>query len=468
MTTPLEAIIKVAESEGVELPRNGAAPSGGAPVGSGDFIHRVADHLSVKDRFAADVAGRLMVYRHGVYVEGEAYVKRQCKRIANEWKVPQHWSKRKADEVIEYLRVDAPLIPTMPDPDILNVRNGLVDITDPSHPFLTPHGPEFLSTVQFPMDYDDKAPGPEVVEVQEFLSMVLPMDCMDFVLELFGVLMVPGLARRWAILLYGEGGTGKSTFLKLVTAFIGKDQITNLPLHKLENERFARARIVGKPLNIFADLPDKHLDNTSIFRMITGGDRLDAELKHRDGFDFEPVTRLLMSANAYPRSADASDAFFDRWLVVPFARRFRDVKGEVDQDELLKRLTRPAEQSWLLNQAIEGLARFKGRDDKYEVPASVKASMDDFRATTTPLAVWLDRNVISIPDAMISADALFSAYKAFVEVSNSPDRLPQTTFGRELRRVRPKMFNHASHSQRTVNGVPRTWVWLGVGLIANG
>ena len=65
-----------------------------------------------------------------------------------------------------------------------------------------------------------------------------------------------------------------------------------------------------------------------MFKAITGCDRITAEFKYRDSFEFTPVTRLLFSANRLPASDDASQAFFDRWLIVRFPNRFRHTRGE--------------------------------------------------------------------------------------------------------------------------------------------
>lgn len=78
--------------------------------------------------------------------------------------------------------------------------------------------------------------------------------------------------------------------------------------------------MVGKLANICPDLPSKHLEETSIFKQITGGDTVSAEYKFKDSFDYVPFARLVFSANEPPRSDDAGYAFTQRWVVVPFLR----------------------------------------------------------------------------------------------------------------------------------------------------
>jgi putative DNA primase/helicase len=43
-----------------------------------------------------------------------------------------------------------------------------------------------------------------------------------------------------------------------------------------------------------------------MFKSITGCDRVTAEIKYRDSFEFTPFARLLFSANRLPAGSDAS------------------------------------------------------------------------------------------------------------------------------------------------------------------
>jgi putative DNA primase/helicase len=136
--------------------------------------------------------------------------------------------------------------------------------------------------------------------------------------------MTPDTSIQKAILLMGDGANGKSTYLRGQLAFIGKHNIAAVSLHKIENDRFSAARLVGRLANICPDLPGTELTSTSVFKAITGGDAMMAEYKFRDSFEFVPYARLIFSANHPPKSQDASPAFFRRWIVVPFERTFAD------------------------------------------------------------------------------------------------------------------------------------------------
>jgi putative DNA primase/helicase len=260
-----------------------------------------------------------------------------------------------------------------------------------------------------------------------------------------------------AILLEGEGGNGKSTFLRAVIAFLGRHNVASLSLQKLEADRFAAARLVGKLANICPDLPSEHLTGTSMFKAITGGDIITAEYRYHDSFEFIPFARLVFSANHLPRSSDGSPAFFDRWIVIPFRQSFRGTTEEIPRGVLDARLADPQELSGVLNKALAVLPRL--REKGFTVSASMRQAAEEFRQTTDPLAVWLDRNTVEHQDAMISKDALVQAYNADGDRAGRP-RVSSNGFGRALRRLRPRL----EEAQRTWEGRPQVWVWLGLGL----
>lgn len=166
--------------------------------------------------------------------------------------------------------------------------------------------------------------------------------------------MLPDTSRQKTILALGEGANGKPTWLAQLVAFIGKRNCCAMSLHKLETDRFAASRLVGKLANICSDIPSAHLESTSTFKAITGGDRIPGEYKYREPFDFLPFVRLVFSANHPPRSSDATYAFFRRWEVVPFNRTFEG-EEQIPRHVLDAQLSEPKELSGLLNKALDAL-----------------------------------------------------------------------------------------------------------------
>jgi len=414
-------------------------------------VKTLADAIYQDNHFAQDGGGRLYIYKDGAYrTQGEKYIKARVKAILTINGDTKAWSTRLASEVVEFIRVDAQELPNRPRLDLINVLNGMVRVADN---VLLPHDLKYLSVVQLPVNHDPAAICPNI---DAFVKSTFPADAHDLAWEIPGVLMVPATWLQKAILLLGEGCNGKSVWLSLLTRFLGRHNIAAIPLHRLEADKFSVSRLVGKLANICADLPGKHLDGTSTFKALTGGDTLNAEYKFKDSFDLEPFARLVFSANHPPRSADSSAAFFRRWIVIPFDHTFGPDE-QIPRDVLDARLQSPEELSGMLNKALEGLRRVE-KQKRFSDPPSVQEAWRDFHATTDPFAVWLEKYTIDDPDALITKQTLKVAYDAAVDREGRP-RMSAKAFGQALYKLRPNI----EERQRTVTGRVQ-WCFVGIGL----
>jgi putative DNA primase/helicase len=417
-------------------------------------VKKLADAILKRYHFARDEGGKLYVYADGTYRPGgEKVIRREVKRVLGEWNIADKWTSHKADEVTQFVAVDAPELWPQPPLDVLNVGNGLLDVKARE---LRPHAPAFLSPVQLPVRYDPSARCPAW---EQFVAQTFPDDAQAVAWQIPAWLMLPYTAIQRAVLLLGEGANGKSTYLAAVIAFIGKHNIAALSLHKLESDKFSAARLVGKLANICPDLPSAHLAGTSTFKALVGGDVFLGERKYADSFEFSPFARLIFSANHPPRSADASHAFFRRWLVVPFSRTF-DPAQQIPRNVLDVRLADPTELSGVLNKALDALPGLHAQG--FIESPSMRDAWNEFRESTDPLGVWLDTHTVEGPDLLVSKAELLLAFNADAR----HDQRPTTTgkgLGQALKRLRPKI----DEAQRTVAGNV-VWVWLGIGLKNDG
>jgi putative DNA primase/helicase len=344
--------------------------------------------------FAIGADGILKAYKNGTYqASGDEVIRGHVKRLlVEQFNMPASWTIRRAEEVIGYISVDAPRLLERPPLDVLNVKNGLLDVASR---VLTPHTPSFLSPVQLPVIYDAKATCPAI---DRFVNTAFPEDSHSLAYEIAAWLMLPDTDIQKAVMLTGEGGNGKSRFLRLILAFLGRENVCAESLQRLESDRFAPARLYGKMANICADLPATPLEGTSVFKKITGGDAMHGENKYRTAYDFIAFARLLFSANEPPRSPDGSQAFYDRWIVVPFTGRFRDTKDEIKSKELDAMLAAPGELSGLLNKALDALPGV--RENGLTETDTTRAALAGFRLVTDPLAIWLETRTVFDPEAV--------------------------------------------------------------------
>lgn len=439
------------------------AGSGKGKNGDGAIVCDLAEIILQTESFAVDAGGRLYRFVGGAYrLKAEQFIKARVKSLLVELDDAESWSSKLANEVLEFIRVDRPALWERPPVDVINLKNGLLRVLDESGqpiPFerlsLSPHDPSWLSTIQLPVAFDPAATCPEI---ESFVAQVFPSDAAVLAWEIPCYLARPVTDIQKAILLLGPGGNGKSTWLNVVTQFLGKDNVSSLTLHRLEADKFAAARLYGKLANICPDLPTEHLAGTSVFKSITGGDPLVGENKFMPQFEFTPFSRLLFSANDPPRSQDSSQGFFDRWLVLLFDKPIRGTKKEVSRGLLDAKLTSPGELSGMLNMALRVLPAMHRRHT-FTKPASSDAAWSEFKATTDPLSVWLERFTVEDSTAATPMATLLAAYNGYLERHGRPS-ISKKKFAGDLRQYRPNVED----AQRTVNGKPKVWCYVGIGL----
>jgi hypothetical protein len=98
---------------------------------------------------------------------------------------------------------------------LVNVRNGMLDWATG---VLKPHDPTFLSTTQLPVEWD---PAARVRGSTVGGSGGAAMGVVPRLWEVVGYMLLPGNELQKAVLLYGPGGNGKGTLIRVLKHLIG-------------------------------------------------------------------------------------------------------------------------------------------------------------------------------------------------------------------------------------------------------
>jgi putative DNA primase/helicase len=409
----------------------------------------LADEILRTDQFAKDAGDLLYVFDGGCYrPHGEARIARQVKRLLELNGDTAKWSSHRAREVSEFLRVDAPDLWERPPSNVLNLANGLLDI---STGILAGHASTHLSPVQLPIAFDAEATCPLW---ESFTARVLPADCQTLPFEVLASAMRGEISDQTAVLLVGSGDNGKSTLLDAVVFALGSRNVSAIDLQRIESDKFAVAQLLGKLANVCADLPSAALEGTSNFKKLTGGDWMAGERKFQASFEFKPFARLLFSTNHYPTSKDASQAFFRRWLVIPFDAVL-DPREKIEN--FAAQLASPGELSGALNRAMAALPGMNQRRG-FTQSESTRVAMMEFREMTDPVAAWLDRFTVLSPEGVASKKDLGISYNAASEAASRP-LMSAKFFYAAVRRLRPTI----KEGQRTLGGEVKD-VFLGLAM----
>lgn len=307
------------------------------------------------------------------------------------------------------------------NPYLVNVRNGLLDIRNMS---FKEHTPSYLSTVQLNVEYNPQVDCPQF---KKFLNEVLDCKLIPLVQEIVGYLLTTNTASQKAFVFWGPARTGKSTLLWVVEyLLLGKKNVSNIPWQEI-GDKFKTAELLGKLANVFSDLPSKSIDDTGIFKVVTGEDYLMAEKKNKNPFKFKPFARLVFSCNELPRNyVDRTEGFYRRLIIVPFSRQIE--KSKIDKS-LKYKFQR--EKEGILNWALEGLKRLYENNFEFSENELTDGVKKEYKRE--------NNNVISFVEECCELDGLFScsrieiyeAYKEFC-VEAGLKTLSQIKFNKEL------------------------------------
>jgi len=225
-------------------------------------------------------------------------------------------------------------------------------------------------------------------------------------------------------MLIGPGGNGKTSFLDLLTRFLGQSSVSNRSLHELENNRFAKASLFGKLANIYDDLSDKALRHTGTFKMLSGRSPIEAEKKWKESFNFTNYAKLIFSCNKVPKADDDTDAFFDRWILLTFPNKFQ---GDNRDPHIIDKLTAENELSGLLNIALKLLNRIT---EKAEISHS--ATTDEVRADyirkSDPLGAFVMDCLKHDAEGWIPKQELYSLFTAYCRSQKLPSVSSRTFY----------------------------------------
>ena len=233
----------------------------------------------------------------------------------------------------------------------INFRNGILDVRTFK---VYSHDPRYYSLNQIPHDWTDRGPDPDSVTVRYLNDLIPDAQDREMFLQYCGLCMTRDTSQQKFMIIHGNGGTGKSVLLRNLTRAIGEQNICNIPLQDICNNRFSSAYLFGKTVCMYGDLPSKDMEAIDILKTITGEDSVRAEIKGGAIFSFHPYCKLIYSANKIPKSRDdKTDAYYRRMLILNINQRATEIK------DLEKKLEADIQSFiWLSVQALHRMYEF--------------------------------------------------------------------------------------------------------------
>lgn len=252
------------------------------------------------------------------------------------------------------------------------------------------HSPEFLSTIQIPVNYNPNLSLSQAPTTLKYLNDVTGGNAEDMttLLEVVGVVIsnIYGWRTKKLLIMKGRGNTGKSVFRELVTFIVGVENTFTVDMEQLHSQ-FGSAGIYGKRLVGSGDMKVARLPEMDKIKELTGGDMINIEAKYQNSFTTKFNGFLWFSCNKLPyiSRGDKGKHVFDRFLIVSCD----NVVPEEQRDPLLLDKLK-AESEYLVCAAVKALKNLIQRDYKFTESYRTKKNREDYAMRNDSLALFLN------------------------------------------------------------------------------
>lgn len=310
------------------------------------------------------------------------------------------------------------------DPFLLNCKNGTLDLRNL---ILKKHDPKDLISKIIPVDYDiNQSPD----KWQDFICKVLNnnQDLKDFVQKAVGYTLTGLTNEQCLFFLYGEGHTGKSTFINTISSLMGdytkNANFNSLTISRSESIRSDIARLSDARMVTAIESEDGQRFAESLIKALTGQDKVTARFLFEKEFEFVPKFKLWLGGNHRPRIRGGDQAIWRRIRMIPF----KAIISESERIDNLKEILITEESSAILNWALIGYDEWNTK--KLSPPSEVLQETEKYHKQQDLLIEWFE-NCCDTSDinAFTSNDEL---YESFTTYLNGEWEITKNSFGSKM------------------------------------
>jgi len=326
-----------------------------------------------------DFVGHFM-YHDGVYIRAKQHIKAAARDALGDKGRNYHIA-----EILGYLETADMHELTEFDKEEgkLCLENGILDVRTRT---LEEWSPERYFMKKLPVEFHSEAQCPTIEAYFEAWSPSNKQALYEIIAHTLVTWEYP---IQSVVILVGSGANGKSTYLLMITNFLGDENVSAIEMQAFGENRFSSAKLLGKFANVCSDMDKRRIKSTAEFKKLTGGDPIQGEIKHGALFTFFNNAKMLFSLNELPQSPDDTDAFHRRVYKMRFDNKFQG-RMKKRQSQIMAECK--SEFSGLLNKCLDVLPglldrlAFNGDSDDVDV------KRENYHRESRPVyGFWEDR-----------------------------------------------------------------------------
>jgi putative DNA primase/helicase len=292
-----------------------------------------------------------------------------------------------------------------------------------------PHSPDFMVTMQIPVTYQKFLHSPNTQfscpRILKFLNeIVSDRRDVDTILDFLAYCLWREMKFHKLLILNGEGRNGKGTLCKLITRFLGRDNVGSESLDQLLKGRFSSSQLNEKLVNIDADISKEISKKLGMLKKLTGNDQISAEEKYKNPFNFVNHAKLILVTNKLPEIKEDTIAIFSRLLIVDFSKTF--IKNA--NLDLINELTSEEELSGLLHILLKRLPRILKTGISYSKPIE---TLEKYQLRINSVKYFADNYLEKVSESKIKKEIVYRKYREFCNKNKIPPK-PENKFSQEM------------------------------------
>ena len=134
----------------------------------------------------------------------------------------------------------------------------------------------------------------------------------------FAYSLVNSAALHKALWLYGEPGSGKSTFIYVLSRLF-KGSVAKVGMRDLDSN-FGLSSVIGKKLIVSEENSAEYIDATDRLNTLIDGGTLHIDIKYKDPIEYNNAAKLVWAMNTLPRFKADEQGIYRRLILLKFNR----------------------------------------------------------------------------------------------------------------------------------------------------
>lgn len=324
-------------------------------------------------------------------------------------------------EIREFIRVKTQIAPEDMNRERFKIacKNGVIDLRNGT---LESANKMEYNTIAIPCEYD---PDPEYSpRIDQFIKEVANGDLqrMKLLYQIAGYCLVKDNFMAKFFIFQGNGGTGKSTYTRLIEKMCGANNTSHVGLNKFDNDYYI-ASTKNKLVNIDDDLAsNKPLADTGRFKSIVSGEIIAVRDIYKSVARYRPFCTCIFSCNNLPRIMDNTAGLFRRMVLIELNHRV-----ENPDPQFIAKLT-DIDMKYFLFKAVECVKQVI-EEGRFAINDSEDALLRKFQRKQSALNEWLYENQIKAGelDGKIPS-ALYAMFREWCSRNGFDKPVSSTTF----------------------------------------